>query len=156
MDQSRKLKIQLEIIWWFFTFLLALLVMLPIMRSVPYYKFFTENVVFVVVFVTFTRYIFLLKHSFLAHMKWVKMIIIATSVIVIFMLVLSIGDYSSFLKEEGQQKMVEHLPFKRQTQLLKYMRNEMLFFGVGAVIAAIVLPLRMVVSLWRVRNRGTV
>ncbi len=156
MDQSKKLKLQLEVIWWFFTFLLAFLVMLPIMRSVPYYRFFTENVVFVITFVTFTRYIFLLKHSFIAHQKWVKMVIIGASVFVIFMLIMSIGDYNSFLKEQGLQDMVRHLPFQRQVQLLKYMRNEMLFFGVGAVIAAIVLPLRMVVSLWRVRNRGTV
>jgi len=32
----------------------------------------------------------------------------------------------------------------------------MIFFGVGGIITGIILPFRMIISLWRMRNKGTV
>ena len=70
-------KIKLEVIWWCFTIILAFFVMLPIMRNVPAFPFFRINAVLIILGVTFTRYIFLLKHSLIARQSKWKMVVIA-------------------------------------------------------------------------------
>ena len=48
----------------------------------------------------------------------------------------------------------EGIAFESQQNLLNYMRREYVFFGVGSVIAAVVLPFRMLISFWRVYNKS--
>jgi hypothetical protein len=40
--------------------------------------------------------------------------------------------------------------------MTQYIRSEFLFFGVGSVIVSILLPFRMIISVWRTKNKGTV
>lgn len=154
--ENQGLKIRLEIIWWCFTIILAFFVMLPILINAPAYPFFRQNALIIIIGITFARYIFLLKHSLIARRKWWKFVLIAASVIIIFLLIMNIGQFSSYMKEEGLQGILDHLPFSKQLSMLRYMKNEMTFFGVLAVVSAILLPFRLVISLWRVRNKGTV
>lgn len=149
-------KIQLELLWWCFTIIVAFLVVFPMMRNVPGFPFFRLNAVLIIIGITFTRYIFLLKHSLIARRSRWKMVIIAISTIVVFVLITSIGDFNSYLKEEGLQGLLDHLPFDQQLSMLRYMKNEMIFFGVVAVISAVLLPVRLVISLWRTRNTNKV
>ena len=62
----------------------------------------------------------------------------------------------TYLDEKGLGSFLSHLSLPEQDSLGFYIRNVMLFFGAGSIIAAIVLPLRLVVSIWLGRNRGTV
>jgi phosphoglycerol transferase MdoB-like AlkP superfamily enzyme len=149
-------KIKLEVIWWCFTIILAFFVMLPIMRNVPAFPFFRINAVLIILGVTFTRYIFLLKHSLIARQSKWKMVVIAASTILVFILMTYIGEFNSYLKEEGLQGLLDHLPFNQQLKMLRYLKNEMTFFGVLALISAILLPFRLVISLWRTKNTGKV
>jgi len=41
------------------------------------------------------------------------------------------------------------LKFRDQNAISKYIKNEVLLFGVGAVVAAIILPLRLLISVWK-------
>jgi hypothetical protein len=52
--------------------------------------------------------------------------------------------------------LVEDLDVMKQTQCINYIKHEMIFFGVGSLITGVWLPLRMIRSLWRMRNKGTV
>jgi hypothetical protein len=76
--------------------------------------------------------------------------------ILFFVLTTALIDFRNFIEEEGLQTLVGHLHVKEQTRMMHYIKSEMIFFGVGAIIAGFILPFRMVISLWRVRNRGTV
>jgi len=108
---KNNLSLILEVVWWIFTLLLVVGILFPIYsKANATYPFYTSSILFIVVFVTFTRYIFLLKYTFLAHLEKLKLAIILFSAII----------------------------------------------GAGSIIAAIVLPLRLVVSIWLGRNRGTV
>lgn len=149
-------KVYLELWWWLLTLIVCAIVLFPILRSIPEYPFLVSNVLFVVIFITVTRYIFLLKHTFLAHLTWIKAGIIAFSAIILFLLITGLGDFNSFVDEQGLQVLVTNLSFEKQTALISYMHNEMIFFGVGSIIATALLPVRMLISLWRMRNRGTV
>lgn len=156
MSNTVILKIYQEILWWIFTLLVIFAVLSPIEAKVPGFPFYGTNVIFIVCFISFTRYIFLLRQSLFARLEWVKFLILASSAILIFILITSLGDFNSYIREIGLQDMVSYLPNEEQRSMVRYMHNEMIFFGVGAVVSAIALPFRLLISIWRGRNTGGV
>jgi hypothetical protein len=156
MDSKQSLHFRLEIIWWFFTLILVAGVLYPILTKIDNYPFLVINIIFIIVFVTFTRYIFLLKHTFLAKQQILKTGIVLIGIPIIFMLINQINIFQTYIDENGIEGVVGDLAFGKRENIATFIRAEMLFFGVGSVISAIVLPFRLVVSVWRTRNRGTV
>lgn len=155
MNQKQSLYFRLELIWWIFTLILVAGVLYPILSKIENFPFLAANIVFILVFVTFTRYIFLLKHTFLAKQQILKIAIVLIGIPIIFLLINQINLFQTFLDENGIEGIVGDLPFGKRENIAKFIRAEMLFFGVGSVISSIVLPFRLVVSVWRTRNRGT-
>lgn len=149
-------KIKVEILWWVFTLVLVCIVLLPIWTNVPAFPFYPQNIFFIVAFVSFTRYSFLLPSTLIARAKWIKVFIIAIAVILFFVMTTALIDFNNFLDIEGLQTLVTHLHVHQQSNMINYMKSEMVFFGVGSILSGILLPLRMIVSLWRMRNKGTV
>lgn len=161
MDKQFALKIQLEIIWWLVTAVIAFLVVRPMLDKFVDYEFLYSNVLFVVVFITYARYIFLLKFTFLSHVRIVKLLLIFASIPLVFHLVNEISAFQNFLDNEGLVSFNRYfepgITFEERKSLLTYLRQEMIFFGVASVIAAVIMPFRMLVSIWRVYNKkGTV
>ena len=149
------MKLLLEGIWWFVTAIIVSLVMYPIWSNFPEFKFNAVNIVNITAFVTFTRYIFLLKYTFIAKMEKVKigfvlftlMIVIAiTTQIQSFNVWIDGGDPDVLLSSVGKSSARE--------SLLNYIKSEFLFFVIAAIVSAIVLAGRLMVSVWSVRNRG--
>jgi hypothetical protein len=101
-------------------------------------------------------YLFKLKKTPFSHMLVFKLVIIF---ITIPSLVYQMDWMSMFqeFKDEGiLLTLVEDLPFSEQKGIRKYIENEYVFFGVGSILTSFLLPFRMLMSIWRVRNRGTV
>ncbi len=144
----------LEMIWWFFSLILAVGILLPIISTTRNYPFLWINIIFVVVFITLTRYIFLLHLTFLSRMEWLKVILIFVSPVFIFLLVQEINRFQTFIDKYGWEAVLGVRPIPQLDRLSDYTHTEFLFFGVGSVIAAALLPVRMMISIWRVRNRG--
>lgn len=156
MKSIRQGKWWVEGLWWIFTLLLICLVMTPIWRHVPAFPFQLENILLIIFFITFSRYIFLLPISLIARTKWIKLTIIGLAVLFLFVTTHSIFEFRNFMDEEGLQTIVDHLHVADQTRLMRYIKQEMVFFGVGSVITGILLPIRMIVSLYRMRNSNRV
>ena len=156
MNSLQKQKTLAEIIWWLFTFLVIAIVLFPIWDNDIKFPFYIQNAILIALFITFTRYIFLLPLTFIARKKWIKVAIILTAVIFFFVLTTAMGDFRNFMDEKGLQTLVTHLKVTEQTSIITYIKNEMIFFGVGSIITGIILPFRMIISLWRMRNKGTV
>ena len=144
---------RLELIWWLITAIAIALVLLPIYSSLGQnFPFYTVNIVFIAGFITLTRYLFLLKHTFLAERTYLKLALMFLSVPAIFLLVQEVNLFQVYVDENGAEALVGSLPRDRQLPMMAYIRNEMVLFGVGCTIAAIAFPLRMVMSLWRRYN----
>lgn len=156
MSAILKQKFVAELLWWIITAIITIMVLYPVWLNTKGFPFFIENTILIVVFITFARYIFFLPISFIARTKWIKVIIIGTAVFLVFILSTALGDFRNFMDEEGLQTLVSHLHVTRQTSIINYIKNEMIFFGVGSIITAILLPIRMIISLWRMRNSGRV
>jgi len=148
------LSIGLEFIFWIVTAIIAVAVLYPIISVVENYLFLIPNIIFIVVLLTCTRYIFLLKHTWLAKLQVVKTALIFASIWAVFLLIEQLGKFQSFIDEEGPEALVGDLPLDQMASIVGYIKSEMLFFGVGSIIAVIVLSGRLMKSIWNYRNLG--
>ena len=157
MKSIQTLVIRLEVIWWLLTFLILGGVLFPIYTKVGNnYPFYLINSVFIITFITITRLIFLLQYSFLANWERLKIGLVLLSPILIFLLVNELNFFQTFIDEKGIGDFLSDKSIHQQEALRKYITSEMLLFGTGSLIAALILPFRLILSVWRGRNRGTV
>lgn len=147
---------QLELMWWFITALVLAAVLLPIYFNIGNFPFYWLNIVVIICFITLARYIFLLKYTFLAHRETLKVIIVFLCIPLVFYIIQELNYFQTFIDEQGVERLVGKRPADAQMQWVYFIQNEILLFGVGAVITAVILPFRLILSIWRGRNRGTV
>ncbi len=157
MSNIRNPKIwTVEIIWWIMTAIVAVLVMLPIYTTTPDFPFKAVNIAYIFIAITFTRYIFLLRHTPFAWSIPFKIIIPCTALIVIVLLGDGLMELQNMLDEDGFLTFLSHLDGDTAKSMYHYIRSEYFFFGVASLICAVILPIRMIVSIWRQKNRGTI
>ncbi len=155
-NREKKLKGQLEALWWAFTLVLVVGMLYPIWRYGQGFPFLFQNAVFIVLFVTLVRYLFLLKYTFLARAEKWKIALIFVSMLLFAYTFRAWADFRAYLRADGFEPHFAHLALDDMFALARYARNELLFFTTGTLIATVLFPFRMIVSIWRVRNRGTV
>ena len=156
MKRKSGQELMLELIWWIFTAIVAAAIIYPISDKIHNYPFLVINVIFIIVFITFTRYLFLLKYTFLAHRRTLKALLIALCLPALFYLISELNIFYAFAGEEGLETFMLHLPLEQKETLKTYIRNEMVLFGTGSIIVGVLLPLRLLRSIWRNYNKGTV
>lgn len=146
----------LEIIWWAATILFSLLVLFPILQKTNRYPFTAINVIFVVVFVTLFRYIFSWKYNLIARRQYLKIALVFLCIPLVFNMTNNLNHFITHLDDFGTEAYLAHLDEETRNNLQVYIRSEMILFGVGSIIASIVFPFRLLISVWRQRNKGTV
>lgn len=148
------LSIGLELIFWIVTAIIVAAVLYPIISVVENYVFLIPNIIFIVTLVTCTRYIFLLRYTWLAKLQVVKTALIFGSIWAVFLLIEQLGKFQSFVDEEGPRALVGDMPLDQMASIVGYIRSEMMFFGVGSIIGVLVLSGRLIKSIWNYRNLG--
>ena len=143
----------LELLWWSLTGFFALLVALPILLSPVYFPFWTNNILFIVTFVTTTRYLFLLRFTWMANRIRIKVVLFFLAIPFVFFLIQEVHAFQVFLDEQGVEAIVGGLSLERQDTMMAYIRSEYLLFGVGAIVGSVVLPFRLLLSVWLLYNR---
>lgn len=156
MDRSNQIKILLEFLWWGITALVVWMVLRPIYQAMYVWPFLWTNILFVVTLFTLTRYIFLLHHTFINKQQVLKIVLLLLMFPFTFLLIERVNEFMGFIEEQTWEPLTGHLPPAQQPAIEHYIWGEMLFFGVGSFIAAPAFAIRMMLSIWRTRNRGTV
>lgn len=152
-----KKKVILEVVWWIATIIIVALFLLPIYTSVgAKYMFFVPNVFFIVLFVTYTRYMFLMKHTWLADNKWAKVVLVFVSIPLFFYASDALFNFQDFVDRDDHISMLNHLSPDRAMEVSKYIKYQFLFFGTGGMMVIFMFPVRLIISIWRKLNRGTV
>lgn len=149
-------RLLLELTWWAITALIVWAVLTPIYKDMYVWPFRNWNIAYIVVLVTLTRYIFLLEQTFLARRQILKIVLLLLMFPLTFILINGLNDFMTYIDEHGWDTLTGHLPLEQKEGTEQYLWTEMLFFGVGSVIAAPVFAGRMMLSIWRTRNRNTV
>lgn len=146
-----------EVISWVLTIIVTILVLLPLYAKEIPFDFYVFNIIFIILFLTYLRYIFFLRYTPFSHFTPVKLVFIFIAIPVLFFLVDALSSFQAFNDEVGLQEIVKHLSSNsEQSTMMKYIRTEYLFFGVSSMICAVTLPVRMIISIWRWINKGTV
>jgi len=156
MKKKLKLLLSLEIVWWLATALILFGTLYPILAVVDDFPFFWPNILSIITLITLGRHIFLLRFSFLANLKSFKIVLFFLSIPFVFFLFSQLHAFRIYTDEVGLQKLLSELPYAEQGKMIPYIKNEFIFFGVGAIISAVIFPFRMLMSVWRMINRGTV
>ena len=156
MNKSTLLKIALELLWWLITAIVVWVVLQPIHKAMHVWVFEWTNIFFVVVLITLTRYMFLLRHTFIAPHQVLKIALMLLMVPLGFVLIERINEFLGYIEEQTWEPVVGHLPPMQQPAVQEYIWGEMLFFGVGSALATPAFAIRMMLSIWRTRNRGTI
>ena len=156
MNKTTALKMALELIWWIITAIVVWAVLRPIYKAMYVWPFFWTNVLFVVCLLTLTRYVFLLRHTLIAKQQVLKIALMLLMFPLGFVLIERINEFLTFIDEKTWEPLIGHLPPSQQPAMEDYIWGEMLFFGVGSAIAAPAFAVRMMLSIWRTKNRGTV
>lgn len=156
MQAPTSLLIRLEIIWWILTTLFILGVLLPIRAHWNTYSFLWSNSIFILVFITLTRYTFLLSYTFLANRERLKVVLFFLCIPLVFLLVQELNRFQLFLDYNGLEALLGFSAEYMNNSLINYTYNEMLLFSVGSIVSGIIFPLRLLLSIWRKRNVGTV
>lgn len=152
MKPTVNLNARLEIYWWLFSVLLAIILAVPIYLRTQGFPFYPLLFVFVIATITFTRFIFLLQFTFLAKRRAWKVALVFILMPVIFLLVQELNYFQTFLDENGPAAVVGKLPLDSETSMIKYVHNLILLFGVASIISAAILPFRLFYSVWRMYN----
>jgi len=145
-----------EFLWLTITVVLVVLVIWPIRQEIYNFPFEKSNIYFIVCCVTGLRWLLLLPSTPFAKNLWVKLILIFICIWVFIFSFNRFGLFSVFLDEKGIESLTIHLPEERQIALSKYIASEYIFFSVGAMIACVFLPFRLIISIWRTYNQNTV
>ncbi|MCB0534208.1 MAG: hypothetical protein H6574_23755 [Lewinellaceae bacterium] len=156
MTKQQQLTLWLELLWWVLTALIVWLVLYPIHKAMYVWPFEGWNIAFVVCTITLTRYIFLLKFTPIAWLQEVKVGLILLMFPLTFIMVDAVNGFMVYIEEHTWEALTGHLPAAQQKGIESYMWTEMLFFGVGSFVAPPVFAVRLFMSVWRTRNRGTV
>ena len=151
-----RLLIQLEVIWWIVTLVIIGAVLFPIRGVLDQYVFLLSNVIFIVITITLARYIFLLPFTFLAPRQNLKVILVFLCIPLVFFLVQELNNFQTFLDYNGAGAVLGDASLDMSDGIMRYTYNEMLLFAVGSIVSGVVFPFRLLLSVWRGRNRGTV
>jgi hypothetical protein len=130
----------------------ALFVLPVYNESDQLYRFYTENIVGIFVFFTFSKYIFLLKFSPFARLKWLKFMLIFACIPLMMYLVDSLYEFQKFLDEEGIASVLLHTGDMNNYNFGKFIRYQFMFFTTGAIVVTALMPVRMIISFWRTHN----
>jgi hypothetical protein len=135
------------------TAVVVVVVMYPIWTQFPEYKFNGTNIVYIACFLTFARYTFLLRYSFLAQAQNVKIGFILLTLIIILGLITQIQDFNVWIDAGDPERLMPLVPISKRDGLLNYIKSEFLFFAVGAIVESVFLSGRLMQSVWRTRNK---
>ncbi len=156
MGNKNTLLFKIEILWWFIAAFFAAILVLPIQLQLPSFPFLWLNVLLAVSFVILTRHIFFLRYTFIGKFQYLKIVLFFISIPFIFFLVTRLNLLQVYISEGHLFSDLEVLPYAQQLKLEKYIRTEIVLIATATIIAAVIFALRMLVSVWRFRNRGTI
>ena len=156
MEQQKKLSVTLEIIFWIVTVILCIGVLYPIHNNLNDFPFLWTNSIAIIVFVTYTRYVFLWQYTLFSKSTIVRIAFIVAAIPLVFYLIQNMNRFQTYLDDNGYDAFMDLskklLSDSEKAELLQYIRSEFIFFSTGAVVSGILLPLRMIISFWRTKN----
>ncbi|MBK8517598.1 MAG: hypothetical protein IPL55_15305 [Saprospiraceae bacterium] len=116
------------------------------------YSFYVPNFISIIVFLTFSRLIFLLSFTPYSRLKWVKMVLIFAPIPLFMYHVGSLYDFQKFVDEKGIITFLKGSNEISDYNFGKFIKYQFIFFCTGAIVTIVLMPVRMIISFWRIIN----
>lgn len=135
--------------------LFPVILLWPIYSNELDYPFYLNNFLFIVTPLLFFRYIFFIKFTFIENTLIPKLFFIPLAIVLIIYSYRGFNEFVNFYNDNGIFYSLEKFDLKKQDFLSKYINRQYIFFAILSMIASIIMPFRMLISVWRVYNKGT-
>lgn len=140
---------QLELIWWLFTLVLCVLVILPIWNKGIDFPFYAYNIVYVIAAITLTRYLFFLNLSWLKDRFVAQAGLVFLLIPLLFMMGQGLNEFITYQDNNGPDVLVRGISDETAESMNAYLKSEYFFFGIVGMAAGIILPFRILINVWR-------
>ncbi|MBK8347757.1 MAG: hypothetical protein IPL08_09035 [Saprospiraceae bacterium] len=142
-----------EILSWLFVLAFCTLILLPVyLKSGINYGFYIPNAVAIIIFLTFTRLIFLLSYTPYSRVKWLKFLLIFLPIPLFLYHIDSLYNFQRFIDEEGTISFLKGTTELSDYNFGRFIKYQFIFFCVSAIVTIVLLPVRMIISFWRTTN----
>ncbi len=144
----------IEILWWLFTLVLIGAVCFPIYRKDIDFPYWIYLVISIILFVQFIRMLFLMRIHPIRPFQVLKVVLMLLCIPIVFLLYNQLLAFQSDFDDGLVNALVDKFSLVERNRLLNYIRHTVLFFGVGAVLMSVLLPFRLLLSVWHEHNKG--
>jgi hypothetical protein len=142
-----------EFLSWLFVVAFCGLIVIPIyLRTAQNYGFYIPNIISIVIFLTFTRLLFLLAFTPYSRVKWLKFVLVFLPIPLFLYHIDSLYNFQRLIDEEGTISFFNGSSDMNDYNFSKFIKYQFIFFHVGALVTIALLPIRMIISFWRTTN----
>ncbi len=156
MEANTRTRILLELLWWALTVVIVIGVMYPIVSKTNYHPAPWRNVAYIVAAITFTRYLFMLSSTLIARRQAYKVAAMFICMPLVPVFWVWLAEFQGYIDDRNIEDLLPDILPENHAAMLSYLRNEMTFFCAAAIMSAVALPIRLILSLFRTHNYGTV
>lgn len=140
-------KLIFSLLWLVITAVIVCLILLPIYNATgSEYGYYVPNTIYIIVAVTFTRYIFLLDYHWWAPQKTLKVILSFLVIPIGLYIVDTHYEFQRFLDEEGLGSILKS---GQSPGVMGYIKNQFMLFWAWAFLCCLAIPIKMIRSIWR-------
>lgn len=142
-----------EILSWVFVLVFCILILLPVyIKTGADYSFYIPNLTSIIIFLTFSRLIFLLSFTPYSRVKWLKMVLIFLPIPLFLYHINYLYDFQRYIDEEGTISFLKGSSDLGDYNFGRFIKYQFIFFCTGALVTIVLMPVRMIISFWRIIN----
>ncbi|MBK9270669.1 MAG: hypothetical protein IPM48_03660 [Saprospiraceae bacterium] len=158
MSQKRTFSqtLRSELSWYFISLLFCVVILFPIYYFKVEYDFWVGNVIAVFGLSVLLRWIFLWSYTPFAWWLYFKVVLAFLMIPLFFYTIDSFAGFKDFINEVGFPEILQHVEGPDQFALAKYIQNQMTFFSVSFMMCILIIPFKMIWSIWKQLNRNEV
>ncbi|MGE5356861.1 MAG: hypothetical protein ACM3PT_11550 [Deltaproteobacteria bacterium] len=155
MNLQTENKLIFALLWFLLTGILPVLVLWPIYSNEIKFSFYFHNILIISAPVLFLRYIFFIRFTYIEMKIIPKLLLIPAGIILAIYSYYILNEFIDFYNNNGIYYSLERFTLEKQQFLGNYLFRQFIFFSAFTIITSLIIPARMVISIWRVYNKGT-
>lgn len=138
-----------EVLWLLISIILITIIVLPIYWHNVDFQYWALLIGSFMILIYFLRLIFLLKFTFIKDNIWIQAIIILSCLPLFFIVYNSMHGFQAHLDHGDLNNILDGYGLDTRRFLYNYIRNAVLFGAIGAILTILILPFRMLISIWK-------
>lgn len=138
-----------EALWILIAILITIAVLTPPILSSGEFPFQWENAAIIFAFITVLRLLFFHKQAPWLGPKPMKAVACVAMVPIFLFTMLTINNVQTFVDANGYAALFNVIESETAILWGRYIRNEVVFFGAGLLICCIILPVVLIIEVWR-------